>query len=143
MVKQPAIIKDKYHGKELEINSTITILIAEDEISNYYYLEAILEPYQFNLIHVENGQEAVEAVKSNQHIDLILMDFNMPIMNGIDATIEIRKTNTTLPIIALTAYAMSEDKERALIAGCNNYLSKPVSRNLIIETIKKNLKKDL
>ena len=67
------------------------------------------------------------------------MDFNMPIMNGIDATIEIRKTNTTLPIIALTAYAMSEDKERALIAGCNNYLSKPVSRNLIIETIHKYL----
>ncbi|MDH3381973.1 MAG: ATP-binding protein, partial [Flavobacteriaceae bacterium] len=140
--KQPEITEDKDNSKEIETDSTITILIAEDEISNYYYLEAILEKYQYNLIHVENGQEAINMAKLN-HINLILMDFNMPIMNGIDATVEIRKTNTSIPIIALTAYAMSEDRDRALMAGCNDYLSKPISKDMILETINKYIKKDI
>lgn len=135
VAKQPAIIEDKNNSNEMETDSTITILIAEDEISNYYYLEAVLEAYQFNLIHVENGQEAVEAVKLNNTIDLILMDFNMPVLNGIDATIEIRKKNKLIPIIALTAYAMSEDREKAIKAGCNDYLSKPVPKDLLLKTI--------
>ena len=142
VTKESALIETDHKIIELESNPAVTILIAEDELSNFYYLEAILEDFQFNLIHVENGKDAVEKVKSDQIIDLILMDFNMPIMNGIDATIEIRKTNKTIPIIALTAYAMSEDRERAINAGCNDYLPKPVPRDQLLETVHKYINKD-
>lgn len=118
-------------------NKFVTILIAEDEENNYLYLEAVLESHPFNLIHVLNGKEAFNVIQTNHNIDLILMDFNMPIMNGIDATIEIRKTNSTIPIIALTAYALMADKEKALAIGCTDYLSKPVSRDLLLKTINK------
>jgi PAS domain S-box-containing protein len=119
------------------INTTKNILIAEDEETNFWFVEAALGGHPFNLIHVENGKEAVETMQTNKSIDLILMDFNMPVMNGIDATIEIRKTNTTIPIIALTAYAMMADKEKALAIGCTDYLSKPVSKALLLDTINK------
>lgn len=124
---------------ELDCNNTATILIAEDEPSNYLYLEALLEHCPFNLIHVDNGKDAVEKFKTNASIDLILMDFNMPIMSGLDAIKEIRKSDKTIPIIALTAYAMAEDKEKALAAGCSDYLSKPISKEILIETIQKAL----
>ncbi|MDP3312549.1 PAS domain S-box protein [Lutibacter sp.] len=140
--KEDAFIETSYKNNKLENSPTVTILIAEDELSNYYYyLEAVLEEYQFNLIHVENGKDAVEAVQSANTIDLILMDFNMPVMNGIDATIEIRKMGNNVPIIALTAYAMTEDKEKALNAGCNDYLAKPIIREVLLDTIYKYIKK--
>ena len=126
---------------EFDCNTALTILIAEDEPSNYLYLEAILDSYLFNLIHVENGKDAVEKFKTDSSIDLILMDFNMPIMSGLTATKEIRKFNKTIPIIALTAYAMAEDKEKALAAGCSDYLSKPISKEILIETIQKAINK--
>jgi PAS domain S-box-containing protein len=141
VTKESTLIKGDDKNNEIETNPTVTILVAEDELSNFYYIEAVLEDYQFNLIHVENGQDAVTAVQSNNTIDLVLMDFNMPIMNGIDATIEIRKTNTNIPIIALTAYAMAEDRDRALLAGCNDYLPKPITRDLLLETINKYINK--
>jgi signal transduction histidine kinase/CheY-like chemotaxis protein len=118
-------------------NNVRNILIAEDEESNYLYLEALLEPYDFKLIHVENGKEAVEIMQNNNSIDLILMDFNMPIMNGIDATKEIRKTNKDIPIIAITAYAMAEDKQKAIEVGCNEYISKPIKKDNLLELINK------
>ncbi|MDP3313197.1 PAS domain S-box protein [Lutibacter sp.] len=121
----------------IENNIIKNILIAEDEESNFWFIEAALEGQPFNLIHVLNGKEAVDAMQSNNNIDLILMDFNMPIMNGIEATKEIRNTNATIPIIAITAYAMKADKEKALAIGCTDYLSKPVSRELLLETINK------
>lgn len=124
---------------ELNRNTTATILIAEDEPSNYLYLEVLLEPYPFNLIHVGNGKDAVKKFNTDKSIDLILMDFNMPIMSGLAATKEIRKTNKTIPIIALTAYAMAEDKEKALAAGCTDYLSKPISKEILITTVQKAL----
>lgn len=65
----------------------------------------------------------------------------MSIMNGIDATIEIRKTNTTIPIITLTAYAMAEDRDRAISAGCNDYIAKPITRDQLLETIHKYINK--
>ncbi len=127
---------DKLNNISKIENGTIkTILIAEDEETNYWFLEAALDDQPFNLIHVLNGKEAVEAMQSNNNIDLILMDFNMPIMNGIEATKEIRKTNTSIPIIAITAYAMMTDKEKALTIGCTDYLSKPVQRDLLLKTI--------
>jgi PAS domain S-box-containing protein len=119
---------------------SITLLIAEDELSNYLFLEAILEDYPFNLIHVENGRDALETFQKNGDIDLILMDFNMPIMNGLDATKAIRKINTTIPIIAITAYALDSDKEKAMEAGCTDFMSKPVSKSTLLKTINKHIK---
>lgn len=112
-----------------------TILIAEDEMTNYLYIKAVLKEESFCLIHAKNGKEAVDSIKTNNNIDLILMDFNMPVLNGIEATKEIRKFNTDVPIIALTAYAMIGDREKALGIGCNDYLSKPFSKKVLLERI--------
>lgn len=128
---------NKKSVENVVISTTKNILIAEDEETNFWFLEAALDGQPFNLVHVLNGKEAVETMQANNNIDLILMDFNMPIMNGMDATKEIRKTNPTIPIIALTAYSMMADKEKALSIGCTDYLSKPVSKALLLETINK------
>lgn len=136
-VQQPDGCETVHSTQKIETKTTKTILIAEDEECNYWYIEAALNGEPFDLIHALNGKEAVAIMQENNNIDLILMDFNMPIMNGLDATKEIRKTNKTIPIIAFTAYAMTTDKEKALSIGCTDYLSKPVSRNLLIETINK------
>jgi len=78
------------------------------------------------MIHVTSGKEAVEACKDNPDIDLVMMDIKMPHMNGLEATRKIREFNSSVPIIAQTAYALSGDREKAIEAGCNDYLSKPI-----------------
>ncbi|WP_111710018.1 ATP-binding protein [Lutibacter citreus] len=115
---------------------TPTILIVEDEEINYKYLEAIMEN-GFNLVYAFNGKEGVEQFKNN-NIDLILMDIKMPIMDGIEATKEIRKINKEIPIIAVTAYVTSKDI--ALKTGCNDFISKPVDENKLLEMISNQLK---
>ena len=73
----------------------------------------------------------------NQNIDLVLMDINMPIVNGYDATKKIRQSRPDLPVIAVTAYAMAGDRKKSLDAGCDDYISKPINRTLLIDLIKK------
>ena len=104
------------------------ILIAEDESLNYELLEFILKPLEANIIWAKNGKEALDITKSNAKIDLILMDIRMPILNGLEATKQIKTLSPNLPIIAQTAYAISGDKELALKAGCDNYISKPINK---------------
>lgn len=116
-----------------------TILIAEDDENSYIYLEVILAEEGFSLIHTVNGREAVETLKEHPEIDLILMDLSMPVMNGLEATSEIRKFNADLPIIAQTAFAFSSDRQRALEAGCNDYISKPISSKSIKQMLYKYL----
>ncbi len=113
------------------------ILIAEDEETNYLFIEAILEDTNAILIWARNGLEAVDKFNQYDDIDLILMDIKMPEMDGLTATQTIRKTNLTVPIIAQTAYAMSEDKSKCLNAGCNDYLTKPINHKLLLATIGK------
>ena len=129
----------KKKGKVLKSNAKRTILIAEDEEINLFYLKAILKEFQFNILHAENGKEAVEIVQSRDDIELILMDLRMPIMDGMEAVAEIRKNFKQIPIVAQTAYAMAEDKEKALQIGCNDYLSKPISKQEVIEMVDKYL----
>ena len=133
-LKEDNSINENIH---LQKNEDVTILIAEDEHSNYIYLEALLEEYKYNLIHVVNGKEVIEALEKNKEIDLVLMDIKMPIMNGYEATLEIRKTNKNIPIIALTAYAMETDKQKAIKSGCNDYLAKPLPEDKLNEIVKK------
>lgn len=111
------------------------ILVAEDIVSNYMLVEALLRK-NYELFHAMNGQEAVEIVKKH-HVDLLLMDMKMPVMDGLQATAEIRKFNSNLPIVALTAHAFETDRLAALQHGCNDYIIKPASRSKLIEVIKK------
>jgi len=112
-----------------------TILVAEDELSNYLLVEMILRPTNVNLIHVTNGKEAVELCKNNPAIDLVLMDIKMPIMNGLMATKIIKQQNHLLPVIALTAYAQTGDRELALNNGCDEHLPKPITKKELLHAI--------
>lgn len=101
-----------------------TILIAEDIEENYYLLKVLLDP-SFTLYHARNGREAVDLFKSEQP-DLVLMDIKMPVMNGYEATREIRKISTDTPIVALTAFAYEKEKEQARECHFNGYIVKPI-----------------
>lgn len=116
------------------------ILIVEDDTSSYKFLKLLMEKFGYKTLWAENGKLAVEICKKNQDIDLVLMDINMPIMDGFEATKEIKKLNPNLPIIAQTAYAMDGDKDKILKAGCDEYISKPIRRELLFEKIEKLLK---
>ncbi|MFV0581345.1 MAG: ATP-binding protein [Parabacteroides gordonii] len=113
-------------------NKTATLLIAEDNESNYTLIKAILKDY--NLLHAWNGQEAIDLYRK-YHPDMILMDLKMPIMDGYQATEEIRKDNTIIPIIAVTAFAFAEDEQRVSQSGFNGYVAKPIKPN----NLKKNI----
>ena len=105
------------------------ILVAEDNASNYLLIEILLK-HTYRLIHAQNGREAVAFFQSH-HPQLILMDIKMPEMNGYEATSEIRKSSADIPIIAVTAYAFTEDEN-----GFNGYLSKPIKAQTLLQKIK-------
>ena len=126
---------------KFEMGDGVTILIAEDELLNFTYLKLLLENYNYHILRAKNGQEAVEMVNSNNSIDLVLMDTRMPIMNGLEATEKIRETNKSIPIIAQTAYVMVEDRMKAKKAGYSDYLSKPISVEMLSDIIRKHIKK--
>ena len=111
------------------------ILIAEDNDSNFVLMSYILKKY-YQFERAKNGQEAVEMVDKNQY-DIVLMDIKMPIMDGLEATKAIREKHPDLPILALTANAFDSDRQLAMDAGCNDFLSKPVSSEECLETIKR------
>jgi signal transduction histidine kinase len=102
------------------------ILIAEDVDANYRFVAAIMRKTHAKLSWVKNGKEAVEFMLSNDQVDLVLMDLRMPVMDGYKASEHIKTLQPKVPIIALTAYAVEGDMEKALEAGCDDYLSKPI-----------------
>ena len=110
------------------------LLIAEDNISNFKLLYFVLSK-EYEIIHAVNGQEAVEKFKTDNP-DLILMDIGMPVMDGNEATVEIRKISQTVPIIGLTAYAYASDEQKGIESGMNKYLTKPVNTQKLRECIK-------
>lgn len=113
------------------------ILVAEDDELNYMYMETLFNRNGFEFFHVENGLEAVELCKNNPKINIVFMDIKMPVMNGLEATKLIRDFRPDLPIIATTAYAQTGDEERFLSEGCNDYLSKPIRKEKLMEIIRK------
>ncbi len=110
-----------------------TVLVAEDNDSNYMLMTYILKK-TYLIERAKNGLEAVEAADRGG-IDLILMDIKMPVMDGLEATRRIKAVHPDLPIVALTANAFDSDREMALEAGCDEFLSKPVSSELCHQTI--------
>ncbi len=108
-----------------------TILIAEDDDINFLLLERILRLKDYTILRATNGKEAVDICQDNEDINLVFMDIKMPIMNGFEAFEVIRKSNSSLPIIANTAYSSLEDKEDIKKAGFTGYISKPLDKNQI------------
>jgi two-component system, cell cycle response regulator DivK len=109
-----------------------TILIAEDIDLNYLYLFEILKHTGAKLVRAENGKTALDFVKSND-VDIILMDLLMPVMNGYEATRQIKAYKKDLPIIAQTAFTMTEDRKKALEAGCDDYIPKPIEKDILLQ----------
>jgi signal transduction histidine kinase/CheY-like chemotaxis protein len=137
---KPEEISDKSKEKEKEYENAIEslkgkrILVAEDITDNYYYVKELLKRYQVTCQHAKNGQEAVDFIKEEAY-DAVLMDLKMPVLNGYESFEEIRKLRKDMPIIALTAYAQDNDKQRVLEAGFDDYLAKPVSRKALIRIL--------
>lgn len=111
------------------------VLIAEDEYFNYRLLIKMLQNFGLEFIYTDNGMDAVKICAENKNIDLVLMDMKMPGMDGFEATRKIRETNKEVIIIAQTALALAGDREKALEAGCNDYISKPVQKEELLKKL--------
>lgn len=123
-----AIDEELASGGEVVLNwKDRVILVVDDEEINYLYVSELLEFTGVKFIWARDGVQAVELVQSIKNIDVILMDIRMPRKDGYAASLEIRQINPSIPIIAQTAYAFSEDRAKAEAAGCNAYITKPIN----------------
>lgn len=111
-----------------------TILIVEDDATNMELLEAMLSPTNAIIIGTEFGKEALKIVQQ-QKIDLVLMDIRLPDSNGLEITAKLKKVFPNLPVIAQTAFADIENKEKALFSGCNDFMAKPIKKDSLLQII--------
>jgi len=125
--------------QEATQGTNLVAMVAEDDDTNYQLFDLLLRRKKFRIIRASNGEEAVNKFIENPDINLVLMDINMPIMNGYEATRALKKIRSEVPVIAVTAYALSGDDLKAAEAGCNDYLSKPINNKLFYETIFKHI----
>jgi CheY-like chemotaxis protein len=115
------------------------ILVVEDDKSSHMLIKEFLRPLNIEIHHVTDGTDAINFIKINPDIRLILMDIKLPFMDGFEATRAIKKINPEIPIIAQTAYAMVGDREKALSAGCDDYITKPLDLLKLQELVKRYL----
>ena len=127
---------EKNSINDLDLTGKV-MLVAEDVDLNIEYIKELLDETGVEILPAKDGQEAIDIFNSTTKIDIILMDIQMPILNGYEAVQEIRKKNSTIPIIAQTAYAFAEDKQKCFDAGCNDYLRKPFLKKELFEKIAK------
>ncbi len=120
--------------------NNLQILIAEDDDISAKLISLMVKGFSRYVFNVQNGDEAVKVCRDNPDIDLILMDIAMPGLDGFEATRQIRQFNKGVVIIAQTTFALSADKQRAIAAGFNDYIAKPVGKEALIELIKKHIK---
>jgi len=118
----------------------LKILVVEDDETSHFLLTRTLQKISYEVLHAITGVEAVKACRNNPDLDLVMMDIRMPDMDGYEATRQIRQFNKDVIIIAQTAFGFSGDREKAIEAGCNDYISKPINKTLLFELIKKHLK---
>ena len=116
--------------------STLCILLVEDDSTSTLLLEQMLKGENITFLYAKNGFEAVELVEHHPEISLVLMDIKMPIMNGYDATRRIKEQRPQLPVIAQTAFTAKEERERAIQAGCNGFITKPIKKSELLELMK-------
>jgi CheY-like chemotaxis protein len=105
-----------------------TILIVEDNLPNRKLIEAVLRPRGYNLLIATNGLEAIELA-NRERPDLILMDLQLPMMSGYETTRRLKKLSSTacIPVVALTAHVMAEDRQQAMDCGCDGFIAKPIN----------------
>ena len=115
----------------------LKILIAEDDKSSEKFIAILVQKLSKEIINVRTGTEAVEACRNHPDIDLVLMDIQMPDMDGYEATRQIRQFNKDMVIIAQTAFALTGDREKAIAAGCNDYISKPIKKDELLEVMQR------
>ncbi len=116
-----------------------TVLIVEDEVYNHAYIQELLSEKDIKMLHAWDGKMAVELVKTNPQISIVLMDIKMPVMDGNESMRLIKKIRPDLPVIAQTAYAHGRDSKNGLEAGFDSFLIKPIDRNLFLEVINSHL----
>ncbi|SDQ10005.1 Signal transduction histidine kinase [Chryseobacterium soldanellicola] len=131
-------IKNKVLGSLTEVLSGKKILITDDDVRNIFSLTKALEKYKVEVVLAMDGKQALERMKENPDIDVVLMDMMMPEMDGYETIKEIRKTPmfTRLPIIAITAKSMIGDREKCMAAGASDYISKPVDIDQLVSLLR-------
>src|SRR5665811_247788 len=129
--------------KEIQPIRKFKILVVEDDEISRILLDIMIKPLASDFFQAITGYEAVETCRNNPNIDLVLMDIQMPDMNGYEATRQIRTFNKKAVIIAQTAYALKGDREKSIEAGCNDYISKPINRATLLKMIEKNLNPEM
>ena len=114
------------------------ILIVDDDVRNIFALTSALESYDMNVLHAENGRDALKTLEENPDIDAVLMDIMMPEMDGYETTKAVREMGqfAKLPIIALTAKAMKTDREKCIQAGASDYISKPLDVDQLLSLLR-------
>ena len=135
MLDVPLNTEKKFQDKDLKI------LIVEDDVTSEKMLEIMVEDYCKEPLIARNGLDAVRLCKDHPDIDFVLMDIKIPDLNGYEATKIIREFNKDIIIFAQTAYALPGDREKAIAAGCNDYISKPYSQSELTGLINKYIKK--
>ncbi len=123
-------------GVEIE-NKNLDILVVEDEKSNSFFLKTILKTRFRKIRFATTGKEAIAQCREHPEISLVLMDIKMPEMDGYEATWKIRKLNKAVVIIAQTAHAIAGDREKAIAAGCDDYIPKPINKDKLMDMIRK------
>jgi signal transduction histidine kinase/CheY-like chemotaxis protein len=138
---EPCVLERKTPRKIFNTDNLedLTILIAEDDEINYFYIKEIFRGTGAQILHAVNGREAVEMVEKNDKIDIVLIDIKMPVMNGYEAIKMIRDIRPELPIIAQTAFALSNEMLKAFNAGSSDYISKPFKKEQLLSMVVKHL----
>ena len=127
-------------NREIKNFEKTTALIAEDDEISFLFLEEVLNETGITILQAKNGLEALEIAKSDIEINLVLIDIKMPGLDGLEVTKQIKKLRPGLPVIVQTAFASYEDKIRAMQAGCDDYISKPIDKDLLMAKINNLLK---
>jgi DNA-binding NtrC family response regulator len=120
-----------------------TILIVEDDVPSLRYYETLLQSSGANVVKLRTGKDFVDFIsKKDANIDLVIMDFLIPLINGIDCTKIFRKERKNVPVLMITAYSSEQSKTDAYIAGCNEYILKPVYPEAVFSLLEKYLKQE-
>jgi CheY-like chemotaxis protein len=136
--KYQSLLQKKTQKMSLSLNPEIIrpILVVEDDKTSYMLIKEFLRPLNIEIHHVTDGTDAINFIKINSDTRLILMDIKLPFMDGYEATKAIKQINPKIPIIAQTAYAMIGDREKAISAGCDDYITKPLDLKKLQDLVK-------
>jgi hypothetical protein len=144
-LKTSTVIRNTEPAKPLAASDSnksknLKILIVEDDEINLMFLKVLLRKNAEIMLVARNGHEAISLLKNNPAIDLVLMDLKIPVLNGYETTAQMRQFNQDVVIIAQTAFAFEGDREKALLAGCDDYIAKPFRKEQLKMMIEKHLK---